>query len=246
MALLTSPANLRPGLSILLPAYNEEPTVAATVQELVAAAEAACDDFEIVAVDDGSRDRTGAILDELTSREPHLRVLHHEQNQGLGGALTTAGRSAAFDESVVAHVDNPLSAEQLRAFLQASGPGVIVVGYRPQRLGYRAWQRLGARVYHSLACLLFGLRLRDVNWLHLYPTPLFSEVTIECNTFAFLVEVLAKGRVLGCRFVEVEAPMIARTHGVATISQPRKIWGAFRDLISLWWRMRVTGKSHPE
>jgi len=137
-------------------------------------------------------------------------------------------------------VDSPLSTEQLQAFLAASGPDTIVVGYRPRRLGYRGWQQLGSSVYHTLACGLLGLRLRDINWIHLYPTRLFGEVEIEFGGIVYLAEVLAKAKRLGYRFAEIESPMAARLKGVATISKPRTIWRTFWDLWRLWRRLTTS------
>lgn len=233
---------LRPGLSVLIPAYNEEELLAAAVAQIRAAAAEAADDFELVIVNDGSADRTGEILDGLAAADEHIRALHHERNRGIGGGITTAGRNARCDRAIICPVDSPLSAAQLQAFLAASGPDVIVVGYRPQRLGYRGWQQCGSRVYHALACGLLGLRLRDVNWIHLYPTRLFGELNIEFGGIVYLVEMLAKAKRLGYRFVEVESPMAARLKGVATISKPRTIWRTFWDLWRLWWRLRACAK----
>jgi len=229
---------LRPGLSVLIPAYNEEELLASAVVQIRAAAAEACDDFELVVVNDGSTDRTGEILDGLAAADGHVRALHHAQNRGIGGGITTAGQNARCDRAIICPVDSPLSAEQLRAFLAASGPETIVVGYRPRRLGYRGWQHVGSGVYHRLACALLGLRLRDINWIHLYPTRLFGELQIEFGGIVYLAEVLAKARRLGYRFVEIESPMAARLKGVATISKPRTIWRTFWDLWRLWWRLK--------
>lgn len=229
---------LRPGLSILVPAYNEEETLQAALEELISAASAACEDFEIVVVNDGSSDGTGALLDRLAAELPPVRALHHERNQGIGGGITTAAHHAHCTQAIICPVDSPLSTEQIRVFLQAASPEVVVVGYRPQRLGYQAWQQVGSSVYSSLARCLLGLRLRDINWIHLYPTRLFDQVNIEFGGIVYLAEVLAKAQRLGYRFVEVESPMVARIKGVATISKPRAIWRTFWDLWRLWWSLR--------
>jgi dolichol-phosphate mannosyltransferase len=245
------PTQYRPGLSILVPAYNEEAIVEEALAEIARQAAAACEaaaacpDFEIVVVNDGSADRTGEIIDRLAAANPHIRAFHHEHNRGIGGGITTAGRNALCDRAIICPVDSPLSTEQLRRFLDASGEDIIVVGYREQRLGYRGWQQLGSRVYHTLACGLLGLRLRDVNWIHLYPTRIFEEIAIEFGGIVYLVEVLAKAQRLGYRFVEVESPMTARISGVATISKPKVIWRTFCNLLSLWWRLRGAKQPTP-
>lgn len=228
----------RPGLSILVPAYNEEEALESALTHMGSAAAEACNDYELVVVNDGSADGTGQILDRLAAANPHIRPFHHARNQGIGGAICTAGRNAGCEHAIICPVDSPLSASQLRDFLALAASDTIVVGYRPQRLGYRGWQMVGSACYSTLARSLFGLHLRDLNWIHLYPTRLFNEVTIEFGGIVYLAEVLTRAQRLGYKFVEVEAPMVARTSGVATISKPRTIWRTFWDLWRLWWRLR--------
>ena len=235
----TSPAALRRGLSILIPAYNEEELLESSVEMMLVAAAEASEDYELVIVDDGSFDETPRLLDRLAAQTSRLRAIHHERNRGIGGAICTAAHSARCDRAIICPVDSPLSAEQLRAFLAASANDTIVVGYRPKRVGYLGWQQFGSTVYHTLACALLGLRLKDINWIHMYPTKLFSEVEIEFGGIVYLGEVLAKAKRLGYKFVEIESPMVARIKGVATISKPRTIWRTFRDLWRLWWRLHT-------
>lgn len=232
--------NLRRGLSVLIPAYNEQELLAESVETMLRAAAEASADFELVVVDDGSADRTPQLLDELAAGNPRIRAFHHKQNQGIGGGIGTAGRNALCDRAIICPVDSPLSAQQLRAFLAASADDTIVVGYRSERVGYQGWQQIGSAVYHEMACLLLGLRLKDLNWIHMYPTRLFSEVDLQFGGIVYLAEVLAKGRRLGYKFAEIESPMIARIKGVATISKPKAIWRTFLDLWRLWWRLRTT------
>lgn len=226
------------GLSLLIPAYNEEALLETAVGQIKAAAAGTGIPFELVIVNDGSADRTGEILDRLAADDPQIRAIHHPQNQGLGGAIVTAARNARCERLLWSPVDSPVPAEQIRAFLAAWQPDVVVVGTRPARLGYHRWQHVGSAVYHRLACALLGLRLRDMNWVHMYPRSLFAETDIWFTGIVYLGEILAKAQRLGYRLVEIETPMVARIKGVATISKPRVLWRTFWDLWRLWWRLR--------
>jgi glycosyltransferase involved in cell wall biosynthesis len=228
------------GLSLLIPAYNEEELLETAVAQIEQAAAQLSLPYELVIVNDGSADRTGEILDGLAARDEHLHAIHHERNRGIGGGIVTAGRQARYDCALWCPVDSPPPVEQMRALLAAWAPDAVVVGYRPARLGYRGWQHFGSTVYHWMACRLLGLRLRDMNWIHMYPTRLFSEVSIRFSGIVYLGEVLAKAQRAGYRLVEVETPMIARIKGVATISKPRAIWRTFWDLWRLSWHLRLT------
>src|SRR5690349_11768135 len=75
------------GLSVVLPAYNEETVISDTVRRCVEVLSAFAPDYEIIIVDDGSRDRTGQVADELAAANPRVRVIHNKPNRGYGGAL---------------------------------------------------------------------------------------------------------------------------------------------------------------
>ena len=82
------------GLSFFFPALNEEDNVAPIVEEAVAVLPRFADDIEITVVDDGSTDRTGGIADELATKDPHVRVIHHGTRRGYGGAVRSGLRAA--------------------------------------------------------------------------------------------------------------------------------------------------------
>src|SRR5882724_10980373 len=89
-----SPAAKPAGLSVFFPAYNDSGTIASMVIRAVQAAAELTPDYEVIVVNDGSADATAAIADELARTYPHVRVMHHPQNRGYGGALQTGIRSA--------------------------------------------------------------------------------------------------------------------------------------------------------
>ena len=95
-----APAGARPAISVVLPAYNEEPNVAQAVAQAAAAMQSIGADYEIVVVDDGSRDNTAAVVEGLVAGTPGLRLVRHPVNQGYGGALRT-GFAAAQKEWIL-------------------------------------------------------------------------------------------------------------------------------------------------
>ncbi len=89
------------GLSIVVPAYNEEATIAATVTDAFAAGAGVARALEVVVCDDGSRDRTRAILDELAATEPRLRVVARRRNRGIEASIRTLYAVAAISTSAL-------------------------------------------------------------------------------------------------------------------------------------------------
>ena len=228
-------------LTVIVPAYNEEPMLAAALAALERELVASGQPYEIVLVDDASRDRTGRIADELAATSATLRVFHHEVNGGIGAGIRTGVAQARGEFLIVSPVDSPLTAAQVRAYVAAAADCDIVVGRRARRVGYTWWMRLGAGVYPAMLRALFGVPLHDFNWIHLYRRAVFERVTVEFGGIVFLAEILIKAHDAGFRLREIPAEMQARTAGRPTVSRPRVIWRTFRNVLLLWWKLRGPG-----
>src|SRR4051795_13177190 len=85
-----------PSLSFFFPAHNEAENIEAFVDEALTELPRLADEFEIIAVDDGSKDGTGAIADRLAADHPQVRVLHHQVNRGYGGALRSGFAASRY------------------------------------------------------------------------------------------------------------------------------------------------------
>lgn len=237
---------MKPGsahsLTVVVPAYNEQALLAGTVGGLHRALTALARPFEIVIVNDGSADGTGAIAEDLAGSLTHVSVVH-QKNQGLGGALRT-GFTAARGEFVLSWpADMPIEADDLAPFTSVLGSADVLVGVRPARAGYNPLMRFNSWLYPHLVATLFGLRCRDVNWIHLYRTSLVRRVTLTERGIPMLVEMLVRLRDLGASFREVVVPMKPRTAGIATASRFRVMWRTLRGLLRFWWRWR--GEAQP-
>ena len=108
------------GLSFFFPALNEEDNVAPIVEEAVAVLPRFADDIEITVVDDGSTDRTGAIADELATKDPHVRVIHHGTRRGYGGAVRSGLSSATKPWIFYTDGDRQFALEDLERLIAAS------------------------------------------------------------------------------------------------------------------------------
>ena len=94
----------KPSVSVFFPCYNEEENVERTTLAAVRACERLFDQYEIIIVDDGSRDRTGEIADRLAATQPNVRAVHNRPNRGYGGALRRGFEEAGVpDPTVYAH-----------------------------------------------------------------------------------------------------------------------------------------------
>ena len=224
----------RRGLSIVLPAYNEEAVIAETVRRCIEVLTVLAPDFEVIVVDDGSRDRTGAIADALAEADSRVRVVHNKPNKGYGGALIAGFAAASKPLTFFMDADGQFDIADIALLLPWRERGYrAVLGYRkqrkdafPRKVNAWGWNRLGR--------LLFGLRVRDVDCaFKLYDTNLVRACDVIANGAMVNTEMLVKLKQLGVPYVEVPVRHYPRTHGSATGANLRVILHAFRELLRL-------------
>jgi glycosyltransferase involved in cell wall biosynthesis len=235
-------------LSVVVPAYNEEASLAETVRGLRTALDALGLRAEIVIVNDGSLDATGLIADALAEEDAAL-VVCHQPNQGLGGALRTGIGVVRGEYVLTWPADMPVERADLAPFAAQLGAADVLVGVRSRRAGYNLLMRFNSWLYPQLVALLFDLRLRDVNWIHLYRTALIRRVNLSQRGIPMLVEALVRLRDLHATFLEVPSEMKPRTAGTASASRFLIMWRTLRGLLAFhrqWNRARrASGARRP-
>lgn len=224
-------------LSVVLPAYNEEALLDGCVRQLHAALVTLQVSAEVIIVNDGSRDRTKEIADRL-ARDLSGVIAIHQANQGIGGAFRTGTARATGDYLILWPADMPAEPADLAPYTDQFGRADVIVGVRRQRLGYNPLMRFNAWLYPKIVATLFGLRLRDVNWIHAYRRTLFTRITLTQRGIPMLVEALVRLRDLGATFVEVDVAMKVRLGGVASASRLKIMWRTLAGLLTFWrqWR----------
>lgn len=226
-----------PALSVVVPAYNEEALLDGAIRQLRASLDQLGLSAEIILVDDGSRDRTPAIVDQLARELPQL-VVCHQANQGIGGAFRTGAARATGEYLILWPVDMPAAAEDLAPYVAQFGRADVIVGCRRRRIGYNPLMLANAWFYPLLVAALFNLKVRDVNWIHAYRRQPFLNIRLTQRGIPMLAEALVRLRDAGATLVEVDVDMKARLGGVPSASRPRVMWRTLTGLFSFWlaWR----------
>ena len=248
---MSEPARV-PALSYFFPAHNEEANLRGLVEEAVATLPALADAFEIVIVDDGSRDATPRIADELAAADPHVRVVHHPRNLGYGAALRSGLAAARFDLIAFTDGDRQFRVAdigRLTARFAEDRPDAVV-GFRIERADPPV-RTLYARAYRLANRIFFGLSVTDVDCAcKLFQREALRGVSVESGGAFFSAELLIKLRASGRRVAEVGVAHYPRTAGSATGAKPRVVIRAMRDFWSLRLRLwaaprRALGRGVP-
>jgi len=209
-------------LSIVMPAFNEEKNLLTAVHRTCETLDAQALSYEIIIVDDGSRDKTPIIAEALSQKQPYLICIRHDKNQGIGAAFWSGVRKASLDYIILVPCDSPLMPEDLAAFLPHTGVIDIIAGSRKKRTSYSFGLKFMSFVYNRILIrILFQIPLSDVNWIQMYRRRIFSEggITIEHSGIFFFAEVLIKAQRKGYSMIEVPVTMQKRIHGRSTISR---------------------------
>jgi glycosyltransferase involved in cell wall biosynthesis len=222
-------------LSYFFPAHNEEANLEGLVQEALAALPVLAERFEIIAVDDGSKDRTPQIADLLAAANPDLvRVVHHAANLGYGAALRSGFGAARYGLVAFTDGDRQFRVADLgRLTSRLAGPDApdAVVGFRIRRAD-PAIRTLYARLYRLANRIFFGLRVRDVDCAcKLFRREALAGVRVESGGAFFSAELLIKVRAAGRNVVEVGVDHYPRTAGSQTGAKPSVVW---RSVVDFW------------
>lgn len=219
------------GISMVLPAYNEEENIARAVRNADAALAATGLECELIVVNDGSRDRTGEILRELAPEYPRLRIVEHSPNQGYGGAVR-AGFAAATHEWVFqSDSDNQFDYGELARLVELASGNDAVVGFRSPRRD--PWlRRFNGWGWNLLIRLLFGYVVRDIDCaFRLIRRSALARVPLTSDGALISTEILVGLKARGSRIAEVRVTHLEREGGHPTGANPRVIVRAFRDLL---------------
>ena len=237
---MTGPAAARVArLSYFFPAHDEEANIEGLVAEALDSLPGIAETFEVIAVNDGSRDRTQALADELTAAHPGVvRAVHHPPNLGYGAALRSGFAASRYELVAFTDGDRQFRVEDLGRLterLAATDHPDVVVGYRIRRADPLV-RTLYARAYRLANRIFFGLRVTDVDCAcKLFRREALEDIHVESDGAFFSAELLIKLRAAGRSVVEVGIPHYPRTAGSPTGAKPQVIGRAVRD----FWRTRL-------
>ncbi len=231
-------------LSVVIPAYNEEENVEAAVKRVSEVLQTLGPDYELIVVNDGSRDRTGEVAKSLIGRVPHLKVVEHYPNRGYGGALKAGFASATKDLIAFIPSDNQFDFKEIQALLARLNGAAIVSGYRANRQDPLI-RKLNGLGWNMVVRLLFGYLARDIDCgFKLFRREVLNHVTLYSNGAMIDTEFLAGAKARGYKIAEVPVTHLPRVAGHPTGANLRVIVRAFRDLFRF--RLRLSRELRTE
>jgi glycosyltransferase involved in cell wall biosynthesis len=229
-----------PGLSVVLPAFNEEANVGPMIDSTVEAMTALGCDYEVIVVDDGSSDSTHAVAEDTAGTNPAVAVLRHEVNRGYGAAIRTGFDRASKDLVFYTDADRQFDVAELEYFLPMIEDHDLVVGFRVYRYDsvLRSMLSWG---YNRLVGLLFRVRVRDVDCaFKLMRREVLEKVALQSDDFFIDTEIIAAARRWNFRIAQKGVRHYPRVAGETTV-RASDIGRTLRTVVVMWRRIYLPG-----
>lgn len=196
-----------------MPALNEETALASAICNVLNGFSRYGVNGELLIVNDGSSDRTGAIADELAAQHDCIRVLHHDHPHGIGGAFWDGAHHAHGEFVTMIPGDGENDASEIFRYLPLLSEVDIVIPFA-YNTTVRPWQRrLLSFVYHQIVYISFSLALNYMNGTVMYRKAILSGISLNSTGFFYQTELLIK-TIIGYNYLYAEVPYALRKrHG---------------------------------
>ena len=232
-------------LSLIFPAFNEEANIRAVVEDAYRTIPKLAPIFEIIVVNDGSKDRTGEICDRLAEELSNVRVVHHVRNRGYGAALKSGIKLARYDLIFFTDSDGQFDLKEVATLLEQADGYDIVAGYRARRQD-PLHRLLFAWGWNILVRLVLGIRIRDIDCaFKAFNRRVFNSIQIQSVGAMVNTEIFAQASKFRMTVKEVRVSHFPRRHGKPTGSNFAVISKAFRELIKMRRMLHTTTPDQP-
>lgn len=228
-------------LSVFFPAFNEEKNIKNTVeQSLLVLKNLKLQDYEVIVVNDGSKDQTAEIVEKIIQKDKHVHLINHQQNGGYGEALKTGFYSARYSWIVCTDSDGQFDFAEVEKLLGKTDKAEVVIGYRMNRNDPPMRVIMGW-LWTFLSNIILGIGVKDVDCaFKLVKKEVIATIPRLQSTRGGMIspEILAKAKREGFKIEEVGVHHYPRTKGKQTGADLRVMVRSFIDLFKLWWQIR--------
>ena len=228
------------GLSIMIPALNEQTNLKNTVQEIRRGLRSKKINYELIIIDDGSRDKTGEIADKLAKQDKRICVIHHRKNYGIGYSNREVIRKARFDYFTYVPGDNQLPFYAISDMVTLIGKADVIIPYvtnthiRPLRRRVVSW------LFTKTNNILFDLNLKYYNGTAIYRTGVLRDIPHKTDGFGFQAEQNIRLLKLGVTYIEYGYDMYERQGGDSTAIKPKNTVNVIKIIASLFWEFQIS------
>jgi len=231
-------------LSVFFPCYNEEKNIETTVYKAVEVLEKTAKKWEIIIVNDGSKDKTGDVALKIKKKYPNIKIVTHNPNRGYGAAFKSGLYHAQYEWITFTDSDGQFDFSEIKNFIntQEKTKADIVIGYYLGRKVSKA-VIISSKIWELIVFILFGLKVKDIDcgFKFIRKKVVDTIPKLEAERGAFISsEFLIKSKKSGFKIVEIPVHHYPRVEGVATGRKLNVIIKSFIDLFKLWFKINFS------
>jgi len=219
------------GISVVLPAFNEEENILPMIEKVDTFMKTRKIDYEIIIVNDGSRDKTKRLIDNSAKRSKRIKTIHHKTNLGYGAALRSGFNAAKKKWIFFTDSDMQFDITEMTKLMEKVQDAQFVVGYRQNRQD-PLMRIINANIYKMILKLLFQLDILDIDCaFKLFPREVITTIPLHASGALINAELLVKAKRKNYTIMQVPVSHYPRTRGQATGANLSVIFRAMRELI---------------
>ncbi len=224
-------------VSIIIAAYNEEKNLGNAITTIDDTVKRAVTDYELIVIDDGSRDGTGAIAEEFAKKIPKIKVVHFKKNTGYGAVYKEGIRLATKEYVMQLPGDNGVHRDSIAQILGKMGDADVVMSYVINQKDRPLIRRVVSALFTTVLNILFGLNLKYYNGTVLYKLDLVRQTQMTTSSFAFQAEILVQLLKKGHTYVEVPMRTVQENEGATTnVFRLKNVAGVCAAIAKLFFR----------
>ncbi|MEK7472736.1 MAG: glycosyltransferase family 2 protein [Patescibacteria group bacterium] len=229
-------------ISIFFPTYNEEANIKETILKALEVLKKNFKNFEIIVVNDGSRDKTREIIEKLGKEDTRIRIINHKENKGYGASLKSGFYNCRYDWIAFTDSDGQFDFGEISEFINKQGEtnADLVIGYYKKRQVSK-FKIITSKMWEISVEMLFGLHVHDIDCgFKLISKKIIDKIPkLESERGAFISsEFLIKSKKAGFKIVEIPVTHYPRLQGKGTGRDLRVIIKSFLDLFRLWRKLK--------
>lgn len=228
-----------PSISAVVPVYNEEHYVERAVQTLKVVLSQGFSDYEILIVESGSTDETARIADDLASSDPHLRVIHQINREGLGSAIRLGFANCTMDHILYMDGDEPFDVAEIARIIPLLDSHQVIIGYRiGERESFK--RKLFSSVYNHLVQFFLRTSVKDVNFsMKVVPRTLLKQLKLTANGVFYDAELIAEIRRTGTPIHEIGFKYTVRENGESSLDRISVVLDTLREFFIYFMKRKV-------
>jgi glycosyltransferase involved in cell wall biosynthesis len=227
-------------ITAVMPSLNEEKNLVTAVTNVLAAYSRLGIDGQVVIVNDGSTDGTGAIAEDLKAKHGAVQVIHHATPQGIGGSFWDGIRSADGEVVVMMPGDGENDAAEILRYLPLMDQVDIVVPYVFNREVRSGARRLLSNLYRGIINMTFGMTLNYMNGTVMYRRAILDGMELKAKGFFYQTEILIKCIRAGYLYAEVPYALLARAAGRSKATSLKSLKNVIKAYLSLFMEIYFT------